>query len=198
MSTAARTGAAPPLARETAWYGALLVVATEATLFALLLAAYFSLRFTHGGPWPPAPHDPPELLLPIVMTALLASSSVPAWLADRDARRGRMDRVAALLGVTAALGLAFLALQAWEYRTTLREFGPRTDAYGSFFFTITGLHGAHVVLGVLALGFVLVFTLLGRYSRGRHLAIEIASLYWHFVHVVWLFVFASLYLSPRL
>ncbi|MCC6829751.1 MAG: heme-copper oxidase subunit III [Thermoleophilia bacterium] len=189
---------APALTREPGWYAMLLVIATEATVFALLLAAYFFLQFTHEGAWPPPPAEVPRLLTPVLMTVLLTGSSIPAYLADRGARRGRMERVGVLLGATAVLGIAFLVLQVVEYREKLDVFTPRTDAYGSAFYTVTGLHGAHVAFGVAALLFVLAFTALGRYSARRHLAIEVVTLYWHFVHVVWLFVFASLYLSPHL
>jgi len=90
----------------------------------------------------------------------------------------------------------FLAVQLVEYAKL--PFGPRTDAYGSLFYTITGFHGAHVFVGLLVIAVVEVRALLGHFAADRHLAVTNASWYWHFVDVVWLFVFTSLYLSPRL
>jgi heme/copper-type cytochrome/quinol oxidase subunit 3 len=193
VAVAERSGAS----RSPAWWGMLLLISTEATLFALLLVSYFYERFESVGPWPPEGADP-KLLVPALMTALLMASSIPAYLADSSIRRGEVDRLRLYLASTLLLGLAFLALQAWEYSDKLDALRPQTDAYGSLFYTITGLHGAHVIVGLLLLGWVLVWASRGRYGAHRHLAVEISSLYWHFVHVVWLFVFLSLYLSPRL
>ncbi|HEX5029545.1 MAG TPA: cytochrome c oxidase subunit 3 [Gaiellaceae bacterium] len=184
--------------RSPAWWGTLLLIATEATLFALLLVSYFYERFEAVGPWPPDGTAEPKLLVPAVMTALLMASSVPAYLADSSIRRGEVDRLRVYLASTLVLGAAFLGLQAWEYSDELDVLRPQTDAYGSLFYTVTGLHGAHVIVGLFLLGWVLAWALRGRYGADRHLAVEISSLYWHFVHVVWLFVFLSLYLSPRL
>ncbi len=184
--------------RNPAWWGMLLFIATEATVFALLLVSYFYLRFESAGDWPPSGVDEPKLLVPAIMTLLLMASSVPAYLADASIRRGEVDRLRVYLASTLALGAAFLGLQAWEYSKDLKVLRPQTDAYGSLFYTITGLHGAHVIVGLALLGWVLVWAFRGRYGAHRHLAVEISSLYWHFVHVVWLFVFVSLYLSPRL
>jgi heme/copper-type cytochrome/quinol oxidase subunit 3 len=184
--------------RSPAWWGMLLLIATEATLFALLLVSYFYERFEAVGPWPPDGIAEPKLLVPAVMTALLMASSVPAYLADTSIRRGEVERLRLYLASTLVLGAAFLGLQAWEYSDELDVLRPQTNAYGSLFYTVTGLHGAHVIVGLFLLGWVLAWALRGRYGADRHLAVEISSLYWHFVHVVWLFVFLSLYLSPRL
>jgi heme/copper-type cytochrome/quinol oxidase subunit 3 len=189
---------APPLTREPAWWGMLLLVATEAALFALLLASYFYVRFQTEGPWPPEGITAPKLLKPAVMTVLLMASSVPAYLAERNARRGDRGGLVVSLAATLLLGSAFLALQAWEYSEKLDLLTPRTNAYGSLFYTITGLHGAHVIVGLLLLSWTLVFALRGAFTAERHLAVQNVSLYWHFVHGVWLVVFTSLYLLPSL
>jgi len=185
------------LPRTPAWWGMLLLITTEATLFALLLVSYFYLRFEAPGGWPPSTGDP-SLLVPTIMTALLMASSVPAYLADASIRRGDVDRLRLYLASTLILGTAFLALQALEYSHKLEELRPQTDVYGSLFFTITGLHGSHVLVGLVVLGWVLLWASLGRYDAEHRTAVEVSSLYWHFVHVVWLFVFFTVYLSPRL
>lgn len=189
---------APPLTREPAWWGMLLLIATEAALFALLLASYFYVRFQTDGAWPPDGIAAPKLLKPAVMTVLLMASSIPAYLAERNARRGDRRGLVASLAATLVLGSAFLALQAWEYSEKLDLFTPHTNAYGSLFYTITGLHGAHVIVGLLLLCWTLVFALRGAFTAERHLAVQNVSLYWHFVHGVWLVVFTSLYLLPSL
>jgi heme/copper-type cytochrome/quinol oxidase subunit 3 len=195
MSTVARV--APTAAREPGWWGMVLLVATEATVFALLLASYFYLQSRTTGLWPPDGIARPKLLVPTLMTVLLMASSIPAALADRRAARGdRRGLVTALLA-TLVLGAAFLGLQAWEYVERARVFTPRTDAYGSLFYTITGLHGAHVAAGLLLLAWAAVLGLRGAFEQ-QHLAVTNVSLYWHFVHGVWLFVFLSLYLVPAL
>ena len=183
--------------RSPAWWGMLLLITTEATLFALFLVSYFYLRFESIGPWPPNGSDP-KLLVPTVMTALLMASSVPAYLADTSIRRGDVDRLRFYLASTLVLGAAFLALQAYEYHDKLRSLRPQEDAYGSLFYTITGLHGSHVIVGLLILAWTQFFAWRGAYASENHVAVQVSALYWHFVHVVWLFVFFSLYLSPRL
>jgi heme/copper-type cytochrome/quinol oxidase subunit 3 len=189
---------APPIGRPTGWWGMLLVIATEAALFAILLASYFYLRFQSPGQWPPDGIARPQLLKPIVMTLLLMASSVTVYYGEVGIRRGSLRRLYVGVGLTFLLGVAFLTLQGLEYHEKLREFKPQTDAYGSLFYTITGLHGSHVVVGLLLLSWTLFFAWRGAYRAERHVAVQVSALYWHFVHGVWLFVFATLYLSPLL
>jgi heme/copper-type cytochrome/quinol oxidase subunit 3 len=189
---------APPLTREPAWWGMLLLIATEAALFALLLASYFYVKFQSEGSWPPDGIADPKLGKPIVMTVLLMVSSIPAYLAERNARRGDQRGLVLALAATLVLGGAFLAMQMWEYTEKAKLFTPHTNAYGSLFYTITGLHGVHVIAGLVLLLWTLAFALRGAFTAERHLAVQNVSLYWHFVHGVWLFVFVSLYLLPKL
>ena len=185
--------------RAFGWWGIVWLIATEATLFAMLIASYFYLRFRGGPVWPPDDIEPPKLVLRLIMTVILLSSSIPVHMAERAAKRGdnRMLRIGLALGFV--LGAAFLGI-TWgvEWPETLHEFGPTTNSYGSMFFTITGFHGAHVLGG---LGFNLWSQI--RASRGafgpeRHLTIQNFTLYWHFVDVVWIAVMLTLYISPHL
>jgi heme/copper-type cytochrome/quinol oxidase subunit 3 len=171
-----------------------LLIATEASLFGYLLFSYFYLASMARGAWPPA--GPPELRLALPNTGILLLSSGAMWWAESGICRGRSGRLLGGLLLALALGVAFLAIQVVEYRH--QTFGPSTDAYGSLFYTITGFHGAHVALGLLMIAVVALRAALGHFSAGRHLAVTNVSWYWHFVDVVWLAVFASLYLSPRL
>jgi heme/copper-type cytochrome/quinol oxidase subunit 3 len=189
---------ARPEGRPLGWWAMLFVIATEATLFAVLLASYFYFRFKTPGTWPPDGIADPKLLKPAVMTVFLMTSSVTVWLAERGARRDDMRVLRLGLLATFALGFGFLALQALEYHELLREIHPSTDAYASTFFTLTSLHGAHVVVGLLLLGWTQFFAWRGAYRSEEHVAVQVSGLYWHFVHVVWLFLFLALYLSPRL
>ncbi len=188
-----------PRGRPTGEWGMFLFVATEATFFACLLASYFYVRFVHGGgDWPPGGIEEPKLLKPLVMTCLLLASSVTMVVADHAIRHGRQRRLQVALAATIVLGLCFLALQGSEYSEKLMTFTWSTNAYGSLFYTITGFHGLHVVIGLLMLSHTLVATLRGRYTQARHERVRMVSVYWHFVDVVWIAVLTSLYLTPHL
>jgi cytochrome c oxidase subunit III len=184
--------------RAPGWWGMVFLIFTEATLFAIFITSYFFLRFQHGPVWPPDGIDKPKLFLVSVMTPILLLSSGPVEWAARGIKRGRSRRLKLGIAATMLMGATFLALQGVEYHDILtREFTPRTDAYGSLFFTITGFHGAHVAVGLLLLGWLLVNAVRGRFTQERHLAVEVITLYWHFVDLVWVFIFSSLYLSPH-
>ncbi|HEV7685241.1 MAG TPA: cytochrome c oxidase subunit 3 [Acidimicrobiia bacterium] len=186
--------------RSFAWWGMVWFIAVEATLFALLLASYFYLRFRTGPVWPPDGIEAPKLKLVFIMSAILWSSSVPVHLAHSAIKRGHQKTLRVCLALGFVLGAAFLVLQcAVEYPDILRhEFTPRTDAYGSAFFTITGLHGAHVAVGLLMNAWVQMRARQGAFDRYRHVSVGNFVMYWHFVDVVWVFVLATLYLSPHL
>jgi heme/copper-type cytochrome/quinol oxidase subunit 3 len=187
-----------PSGRRTAWWGLALFVVTEAAFFASFLAAYFYVNFKTGGDWPPEGIEVPKLARPSVMTGLLVSSSLTTFLADRAIEKGRRLKTWVYLACTVLLAVGFLGLQYTEYAEKLKEFTPSTNAYGSFFYTITGFHGLHVVIGVLMLSVLVVATLRGQITGSHHIRVRIVGIYWHFVDVVWLAVFSSLYLSPHL
>lgn len=176
------------------WWGMLFLVFTEAALFASLLLAYFYER-ANAPEWPPAGIAEPELVLPLIMTALLIGSSITMLIAERGISNG--SQAALLVGVVLSvlLSAAFLVLQAYEYMHT--EFALADNVYSSAFYTITGLHGIHVAIAVL-MGLVMVVrAFLGHFTVRNHHALRNVSLYWHFVDIVWLFILASLYLSPH-
>jgi cytochrome c oxidase subunit III len=187
-----------PIGRPTGWWGMLFVVITEATLFAILLATYFYTRFRSPGPWPPDGEPDPRLLKPVIMTLLLMASSVTVYVAELGSRAGNRRRLHAGLAATFALGLSFLILQGFEYHEKLAELRPSTNAYGSLFYTITNLHALHLVIGMAFLVFCIVRILQGKVRPGRHDALSVSVLYWHFVDAVWIAVFSILYLSVSL
>ena len=197
--TAPRTLATErPHSRGTGWWGMTLFILTESTLFACLLASYFYIRFSDTITWPPDGIDKPKLLHPLIMTALLVSSSGPMVWADHAVRHGKLLQLRIGLICTWLLGLFFLLIQATEYHTDLKEFTWTTDSYGSLFYTITGFHGCHVITGLLMVGFVIVAAFMGKFDGKRHQRIRLVAFYWHFIDVVWLAILCSLYLSPHL
>lgn len=178
--------------RDVSWWGMGLFIATEAALFIYLLASYFYVG-NSAATWPPLV---PSLQITGFNTVLLVLSSVTAIIAERSVKHDRMGAFRAWLVITIVLGATFLTFQMYEYSTL--EFHAQSDAYGSFFYLITGLHGAHVALGLFMLLYVAIRAFAGHFDRVRHSAVRNAILYWHFVDVVWLVVFTTLYLLPRM
>lgn len=170
-----------------------LFILSEALLFACLFFGYFYLARDARGPWPPSP---PKLGIALLMTALLLASSAVLYTAERQVRRGREGAARLAVALTIALGASFLVAQFFEYRQRLREVRPTTGAYGSVFYTITSVHGAHVALGLCLLALVAMLPRLGPSRRAPHRPLRTASLYWHFVDLVWLLIVSLLYVLP--
>ena len=185
--------------RSFAWWGMVWLIATEATLFAALIASYFYLRFRSAPEWPPAGIEAPELQLPIVMSAILLSSSIPVHWAEAGIEKGKQGVLKTGLALGFVLGAVFLAITlAIEWPETLHHFKPTTNAYGSLYFTVTGFHLMHVIVGLVMSLWVQVRAWKGAYDENRHVSVQNFTMYWHFVDVVWVFVFATIYLSPHL
>jgi len=186
-------------ARSIAWWGMVLFIATEATLFGLLILSYWYLRFRSGPVWPPKGIEAPSLKLPLIMSAILWSSSIPVHIAERAIRKGDRTRMRAGLLIGFLLGLTFLLLQiVAEYPHALKVSPPSSGAYGTLFFSLTGLHGMHVAVGLLISLWVQVRAWRGAFSAGRHVSVQNFAWYWHFVDTVWVFVLATIYLAPHL
>jgi cytochrome c oxidase subunit 3 len=181
--------------------GMLLFISSEVMFFAGLFAAYFSTRAnfvdTNGvKEWPPQEFadilNPFSLIL--VATVILILSSVTCqmaiWAIRKDDRRGFLRNMA----VTFILGVSFLLLQAYDYSLLFGD-GLKLGSgpFGTTYFTLTGFHGAHVFGGVIMLGVILYRGMSGQFSSRHHDAVEAASLYWHFVDVVWIILFTILY-----
>ncbi|MGE0879577.1 MAG: heme-copper oxidase subunit III [Acidimicrobiia bacterium] len=176
------------------WWGAMLAILTEATLFASLIAAYFYLRL-RSDVWPIGGIEEPKLLLGGIGLAVLAASSVVIWSAERMLRRGRTTVARVAVAATVVLGVAFLVLQYLDFQD--KHFGIDTNAYGTIYYAITGLHTAHVVAGLILLSFTLTRLVIHPGTRAGRTTLSVISLYWHFVDVVWLAVYTSLFLSER-
>jgi cytochrome c oxidase subunit III len=172
--------------------GMVLFVAGEAMFFAALFAAYFSSRAA-ATVWPPKPIGVPDLPIPAVLTAILVSSSVVLQFGIRAIRRGHVATFERLLALTILLGLCFLALQGYDYSTL--TFGIKGGIYPSLFYVMTGLHMAHVVGGVVLLSVVGAQAVTGQISAVRHEPVEAATIYWHFVDIVWIALFTVFYVA---
>jgi len=198
--------------------GMLLFIASEVMFFAGLFAAYFSIRASFidldgvhrwppqalehllqpigSGPWYfPFLTESGQLNLIFPATVILVLSSVTCQLGVNAIKRD--DRTAFLrnFGVTLVLGIIFLLMQAFDYSVLIGEgLTMGAGTFGTTYFTLTGFHGAHVFGGALMLGVVVYRGMAGQFSGRHHDMVEAASWYWHFVDVVWIVLFATLYI----
>jgi len=186
---------APPSARSSAWWGMVLLLATEASLFALLLATYFYLRFKSAHGWPPDEIADPKILKPLLATLILVVAVAPLAAASVAAARLKPSAVRLALLVGILLGVAFLVFQYVLVAESLDRFRPEDDAYGSIFYTLIGLHFVHVAVGVLLALWALARA--SRFDRTAVVTVRVVALYWYFLAVVAVLVFLTLYLSPR-
>jgi cytochrome c oxidase subunit 3 len=170
-------------------FGTVLFLASELLFFGSLFAAYFSLR-ARSAAWPP--HDVElELLIPAIGTILLIASSVTFQLGMIAGERGRRDGLGAWIAASLLLGVVFLALQVWDY--TRLGFEVSSHAYGTIFYAMTGFHGLHVAAGIVLMLVILGRLAQGAYHDGRIEGAHAIGYYWHFVDVVWIALFATLF-----
>ena len=183
---------------------------SDTFVFTCFLTSYMNVRMSTTEPWP----NPSEvfaltvggahipLLLIAIMTMILITSSGTMAMAVNFGYRRDRKKTALLLFATALLGLSFVGMQAFEWTKLIVEEGVRpwgnpmgAAQFGSAFFMITGFHGLHVTGGVIYLSVVAIKVLTGFYDRrGTYETVEVAGLYWHFVDLVWVFIFAFFYL----
>ena len=168
--------------------GIALFLTSEAFLFGSLFWTYYYLR-AFVPDWPP--HHP-SAALPVINTAVLLASSGAIWVGTRAIRKGNEKGLSIALMVTAMLGVSFLGITFWEWAH--ENFRPWTDAYGSIFFTLTGFHALHVFGGVLLMLALFTRTVRHRFSAGNFVAVEVGSMYWHFVDAIWILVFTTIFL----
>jgi len=172
----------------------LCLIATEGILFVYLIFSYGYLASQARGPF--VPGGPPALDLALPATILLLASSGTAEWSKRTARGGNLRRSQLALGLTLLLGIAFVVLSGIEW--SKKPFALQDSAYSSIYFLLTGTHLAHVIAGLVAILVLLFWSLAGRVHAGHDQHRTLVTLYWHFVDAVWVFVFATVYLSPRL
>lgn len=181
-----------------AMWGMWLLIATEAALFACLIASYFYIRWETEGGWPPEGPDP-KVLRPAFLDGALVLSALTMAVAQLAIRRGRQALLGWALAGTIALALAYLGLQIWDYAVKVQEGSvPTKSAYDSLNFLLTGTHAVHVLVGLAILGWIFVRVLRGAYSAERHLGISVVAVYWYFLAALAVAVFFTTIISPRL
>jgi cytochrome c oxidase subunit 3/cytochrome o ubiquinol oxidase subunit 3 len=171
------------------------LIAAEAAIFTIFVVAYiFYIGKSLTGP---QPQD--VLHVPILFTICLLSSSLTIHFAVRLLRGGKMRSFALWWLLTIALGVVFLAGTAREWRHLIYDEGLtiQTNLFGTTYYSLVGLHAFHVTAGLLALATVSLFTLLGHVRQEHAERVEVLSMYWHFVDVVWVVVFIVVYIVGR-
>jgi heme/copper-type cytochrome/quinol oxidase subunit 3 len=166
-------------AMPNGWWGVLLFLCSEATLFGLMIASYFYLRF-YNAHWPPAGIDKPKVALPLVLTAVLVSTATPLFLAVRSARGGRARAAWTLVLLALVVQAGYLGVQIHEFSSELDKMDPKSSSYASIYFTLLGAHHLHVAAGILA-ELWLVARLLSGMTNYRLIALRCIALYWYVV-----------------
>ena len=174
--------------------GMFLFIGSEIMLFGSFFTVYFFDRVVgHGvnGHWPPVGFERPWFLAGI-NTVLLVTSSFSMHWADTSVKRGNRAGLRAGLVLTVCLGLTFLSIQVIEYHRL--GFNTGDTSFASTFFGLTGLHACHVFVGLVILTIMTVRAFRGHFSPEHHHGVEIAGIYWHFVDVMWIVVYTTVYL----
>jgi cytochrome c oxidase subunit III len=199
VATAAHAHEHPPEAHKSSRVDARLLgiyffIASEVMLFGSFFTAYFFARVVAaaGEPWPPEGFHLPVYLALLNTIILVTSSFTMHWGLQSIKRNNRSGLIGGLT-LTFLLGLTFLLIQAREY--TRIGFAPHDNAFGSTFFGLTGLHGAHVFVGLNLLLYALIRAVRGHYGPEpeKHLGVELPGIYWHFVDVMWIVVYTTVY-----
>jgi cytochrome c oxidase subunit III len=171
--------------------GMLLFIISEVMVFGAFFTAYFFIRVVQGDQWFPVQGHKLPVAVAFVNTCILVSSSFTLHWAEHGVKTGNRFALKAGILSTFLLGATFLFVQVNEYVHI--GFAPHDFAQGSVFYGLTGLHGAHVFVGLTLLLMVVVRSWRGHYSPDEHRGVEVPGIYWHFVDVMWLVVFFSVY-----
>ena len=175
---------------ETHVLGMLLFIISEIMVFGAFFTAYFFIRVAQGDPWPAHGTTLP-LEVAGVNTAILVSSSFTIHWAQHSIAHGNRFGLKAGMLTTFLLGCTFLFIQINEYANI--GFAPQDGAQQTIFYSLTGLHGAHVFIGLCLLLFVTIRAFRGHYSPESHRGVEVPGIYWHFVDIMWLVVYTTVY-----
>lgn len=181
-------------------FGMITFLASEAMLFAGLITAYLISWISAGHNYQPNALKEEHFAWPLLMTSIntvfLLSSSGTLWMGEKAVVKGKAPTLWLLL--TTVLGAIFVSIQYVEWTHLFKEgvWFNTGGTYTSNFFTVTGFHGLHVSIGVIFLAITTLMSALGRFTPHRHDFLTCVSLYWHFVDVVWIVVFAIFYILP--
>jgi cytochrome c oxidase subunit III len=175
---------------ESQMLGMMLFIISEVMVFGAFFTAYFFIRVVNGDPWPAKGTELPVAVAG-VNTAILLSSSLTLHWAQTSIKNGNRFGLQAGMTATFLLGLTFLFIQINEYVHI--GFAAQDNAQATVFFSLTGLHGAHVTIGLVLLGMVTIRAFKGHFSPEHHHGVEIPGIYWHFVDVMWIVVYTTVY-----
>jgi cytochrome c oxidase subunit III len=176
---------------EPSLLGMLLFIISEVMIFGAFFTAYFFIRVVGHAHWPAHGTELPKLVAGF-NTAILLSSSGTIHYALESIKAGNRRGLKVGMVATFLLGLTFLFIQVNEYIHI--GFSPQDHAQGSIFYGLTGLHGAHVTIGLILLAMVTLRAFRGHYSADAHRGMEVPGIYWHFVDVMWVIVFTTVYI----
>jgi cytochrome c oxidase subunit III len=175
---------------EAQFLGMLLFIISEIMLFGAFFTAYFFIRVVGEADWPAQGEELPVAIAGVNTAILLSSSFTMHWTLEGIRNENRNALRVGIL-TTFLLGLTFLTIQVNEYIHI--GFSPADNAQGTIFYCLTGLHGAHVFIGLTLLAMVTIRAFRGHYSAKEHRGVEVPGIYWHFVDIMWIFVFSTLY-----
>jgi len=187
----------PPAANQSSrveaqFLGMLLFIISEIMLFGAFFTAYFFIRVVADAGWFPIDGKELPKVIAGINTCVLVSSSLTMHWALEGARRGNRRAMQVGLLTTALLGLTFLSVQINEYVHI--GFAPSDNAQATIFYGLTGLHGAHVFVGLTLLTFATTRAFRGHFTPKEHRGVEVPGIYWHFVDVMWIVVYSTVYL----
>jgi cytochrome c oxidase subunit 3 len=171
--------------------GMLLFIISEIMVFGAFFTAYFFIRVVGKAEWPGPENELPKVIAGFNTAILVSSSFTLHWAETCIKSDNRFGFKAGML-TTFLLGCTFLFIQINEY--VHLPFHPQTNAQGTIFYGLTGLHGAHVFIGLTLLAFVNIRAFRGHFSSDSHRGVEVPGIYWHFVDVMWIIVYATVYL----
>src|SRR3954463_2673695 len=186
----------PPAANRSSrvdpqFLGMYLFIISEVMLFGAFFTAYFFLRVVNGDAWPAHGDEIPKVIAGVNTAILISSSGTMHWALEGARNENRRALKVGLL-TTFLLGLTFLTVQINEYIHI--GFAPHDHAQGTIFYGLTGLHGAHVFVGLTLLLFATIRAFRGHYTTKEHRGVEVPGIYWHFVDVMWIVVYTTVYL----
>ncbi|MBE2191135.1 MAG: cytochrome c oxidase subunit 3 [Alphaproteobacteria bacterium] len=187
-----RMGMALFIASEVMFFVAFFWAFFDVSVFADEVIQYLRVEYTQGVWPPPSIHPVPPFDLPFLMTMILLLSGTTVTWAHHAILAGHKKSATEALVITVLLGVVFLGLQVYEYMHA--HFGFTQGSFASTFYMATGFHGFHVLVGTIFLGVCLVRNMKGHFNPERHFGFEAAAWYWHFVDVVWLFLFIAVYI----
>jgi cytochrome c oxidase subunit III len=186
----------PPAAHQSSrveaqFLGMVLFIISEVMLFGSFFTAYFFIRVVGNADWPASGTELPVAIAGVNTAILLSSSFTMHWALEGARNENRAALQVGIL-TTFLLGLTFLTVQINEYVHI--GFAPADHAQGTIFYSLTGLHGAHVFIGLTLLAMATIRAFRGHFSAKEHRGVEVPGIYWHFVDGMWIIVYSTIYI----